>query len=154
MITSGFVVVFVVDSLLILSKIQNNYLRIEFPEIYLIRIDHKFWLPNQGDQVPGNFKAGPGIICVARKPGIIFQSPTFSNISHIFLFSWVCLRISTTICIKRVHISSEIGFYDAKYQNFRSIFGAARKTIFGKVVTLPISYALSEINNRPLFKLA
>ena len=38
--------------------------------------------------------------------------------------------------IKGEQISSEIGFNDAKYQNLRLIFNAARKIIFGKVVTL------------------
>ena len=35
-----------------------------------------------------------------------------------------------------MQISSEIVFYDAKYQNLRPIFAAARENIFGNVVTL------------------
>ena len=64
------------------------------------------------------------------KPGM------FKKISQIFLFLWAFLRILTNICIKRMQISSEIGFYDAKYQTSRTIFAAARKNTFGKVVTL------------------
>ena len=37
-----------------------------------------------------------------------------------------------------MHVSPEIVFYDDKYQNLRPIFAAARKSIFGKVVTLSV----------------
>ena len=39
---------------------------------------------------------------------------------------------------RKVQISSEIRFYDAKYQNLRPIFTAARKNILKKVVTLKL----------------
>ena len=32
------------------------------------------WFPSQGDQVTGNFRAGPEKLCVAWKPVIIFQN--------------------------------------------------------------------------------
>ena len=35
-----------------------------------------------------------------------------------------------------MQISSKIVFYDAKCQNLKPIFAAARKNIFGKVVTM------------------
>ena len=65
-----------------------------------------------------------------------FPSPEFFKTKTNFLISMaVFLLISTNIWVKRVHISSEIVFYDAKY-HLRMIFSAARINIFGKVVTL------------------
>ena len=87
--------------------------------------------------MPGNFQAVPEKICVVQKPGIIYQSPDiFKKKSNFLIFMGIFTNFDKYICIKRVQFLSEIGFYDVKYQNLRPIFTAARKNIFGKVVTL------------------
>ena len=60
----------------------------------------------------------PGKLFIARKTGTIFQSPKFFKKVQFSYFLLTFLRISTNICIKSVHISSGIWFYDAKYQNW------------------------------------
>ena len=59
-----------------------------------------------------------------------FSKPRmFKKISHYFLFVWVFVRISTNICIKRVQISLETGFYDAKYQTLRQVWKSGHPDI-------------------------
>ena len=72
----------------------------------------------------------------------------FKKLRQRWVFLWVVLQISTKICVQRVQISSEIGFYNAKYPNLRPIFAVAQKSIFGKMVTLgPIEYTQSTNND-------
>ena len=63
-------------------------------------------LQKQSDQMPGNFRAGPEKIRVARKSGIIFQSLEIKKKSQIFLFFNGYFH---EFRIKRAQFSSEIG---------------------------------------------
>ena len=72
----------------------------------------------------GNFRAGAGKSHLARN---------FSKIRQILLFSeYFLLQISTKNFFKRVQVSLAMGFYDATYQNLRSIFTTARKIFLEK----------------------
>ena len=73
---------------------------------------------------------------LARKNHIYPGSPEEFKKRHSFLFLGIFLHVLTTKCVKRMQILSEIGFYVAKYQNLSPIFAAARKNIFGQMVTL------------------
>ena len=60
------------------------------------------------------------------KPGIFLKT------SQSFLFLWVFFSEFRHIyASKECKFCEKLGFYDAKYQNFRPIFAAARKNIFG-----------------------
>ena len=59
--------------------------------------------------MPRIFSAGPEESQLAQKPRIIL---------HRYIILWVFLQISTNIYAQRVQISSEVGYYDARYQNF------------------------------------
>ena len=86
--------------------------------------------------MPGNFRDGPEKLHLARKPGIIFQSPeVFKNKTNFITFRGIS-KNSTNIWVIIVQISSEVVFYDAKYYNLRPIFAVSRKNSFRKVVTL------------------
>ena len=85
----------------------------------------------------------PKFTGLARKNYITPGSPeifsialNFSKIRQSFLIIWVFSQFSSKICVESVQISSEVTFYDVKYQNLRPIFSEVRKNIFGKVVTL------------------
>ena len=58
----------------------------------------------QGDQVSGNFQAGPKKSILARKPGIIFQSPEFSKISLNFENLCPIWRFSTKLWLNEGQI--------------------------------------------------
>ena len=81
---------------------------------------------SQGDQVPGNYWAGPEIICSE----LFSKARNFSKISQISLFSLVFLQILANLRIKRVQIWLEIGFCDARYQKLRPISAAVRNFFF------------------------
>ena len=75
----------------------------------------------QGDQVPGKRH-------LARKLGIIFHSSEVFKIRQLFLTVW---EFYVFHMIKERRFRPKVG-----YQNLRTIFTAARKHIFGKIVTL------------------
>ena len=82
---------------------------------------------------------------LARNMDIWPESPelfaiawTNSKLRQIVLISWVLLRISANIYVKREQISAMLGCIMSYYQHFRLTFAAARKNIFGNMYGHPV----------------
>ena len=116
---------------------------------YVIRLAWQFNV-RHGDQVTGNFWAGP-------ENYIVTPSPEARNY---FLKPWMFRKYDKcsyycyghsyefwqNVCVTRAQIPLEIGFYDANYHNLRPIFATARKNIFGNAVSLVrLPYLCSKI---------
>ena len=94
-----------------------------------------FLIANQVPGISEIFQASPEKLRVAQKSAI-FQSPEIlKNKSNFLIFMDIFMNFDIYMHKKSAFLS-ESGFYDVKYKNLRPIFAAARKNIFGKVVTL------------------
>ena len=81
--------------------------------------------------MPGNFRAGLEKNCVARKPGLIFQSPeSFKNKSNFLIFMGILTKFDKYMHQKSANFVHFFFFFYAKYKNLKPIFAAARKNSF------------------------
>ena len=88
----------------------------------------------------GEITSSPEKRHIARKSGIIFHNPDFLNqIRQMFLIVLIRLRKYTNI-VSNVHRCHQHLGFDVKHSS--PIFTAARKNVFGKMVTLPFCLRL------------